>query len=103
MQGHIRHISCYPAIVRGRSDVEDRARQKIETDAILILDNTMPRQDSADVRGMAKRSASGGCIVDRPLPAGLIDGAAKRNPSNVDDLEPSERELANLVRLFKSS
>jgi hypothetical protein len=98
MKGDVGGTSDYPAIVRRRSDVENRARQQIEARAIFILDYAMPRQDSAGVRGMTERGAGGRGIVDGPLPAGLIGGATKRDAGYMHDFKSPERKFADFIR-----
>ena len=101
MQGHVGHISNYPAIVRSGGDVENHARLQIKARSILVLDGAMPGEDSAGMRGMAERCASRWRIVDGPLPAGLIGGSTKLDASRVHDFESAERKFADLVRLFE--
>ena len=101
MKGDVGRVSNDPAIVWGRSDVENHARQQIKARAILILDDAMPSEDSAGMRGMAERCADRRGIVDGPLPAGLIGGPTKRNAGRTYDFESAERKFANLVRLFE--
>ena len=40
--------------------------------------------------------------MNRPLPAGLISGAAQRDTGHVNNLISTERKFADLVRLLES-
>ena len=82
--------------------MENSARQQIETLAILILDDAMPAQNRAGMRGMTKRCSDRRGIVNGPLPAGLISGATKRDAGHIDDLKSAERKFTNLIRSIES-
>ena len=81
--------------------MEDITWQQIKTRAILVFHDAVPGQHSAGMWGMAESRPDYRSIVNRPLPARLICGAAKRKASNADYFKSAKRKFANFVRLIK--
>ena len=82
--------------------MEDMTWQQIKTRAVFVFHDAVPGQHSAGMWGMAESGADYRCIVNRPLPARLICGAAKRKAGNADYFKSAKRKFANFVRLIKS-
>jgi hypothetical protein len=78
--------------------VENHPREEIDAPPIFVFDNAMSRQNRSCVWGMTEPSACGWRVVNRPFPAGLVSGTAKRSASDADDLKSTERKFANLIR-----
>jgi|SRR5580658_4249778 hypothetical protein len=99
MQGDIRLIADYPAIVAGRAwrNVEEGAGAEFVDGAVVHGRGGAAGEDQADVFDIAAGSTDGRADVLGPLPAGLVRGAADGHGAEVDEFEFSLFEGAYFV------
>src|SRR4051794_24548419 len=101
MQRDIGLIAHDPAVVPGR-DVEDIARAHLDHLAVIHRRRGLAGDDHPDMLDLARRLAKRGADMLGPFPARLISCAADSHPADMDELEASEIELADLVGLLEA-
>src|ERR1017187_6001347 len=104
VQRDVRFIAHYPAIVTGRPrwDVEEHAGAEFVDRAIIHGSGGTAREHQANMLNVAARCPYAWPNMKRPLPAGLIGGAADGHAPDANQFELSFFERSNLVWLLET-
>src|SRR4029453_7394386 len=97
MQRHVRLVANHPAVVRRRWNVKEASGTQLDDGPVFEGSGCSARDDEADVLDRAARRTDSRSDVDRPLPAGVVRGAADREAADPHDLEASLLHLAYFV------